>query len=343
MQENMIIMFLIIVLIILIIGLFFYIRHGSTKIFGNNDIKKEVEELNMNVNKCVNKIKETQMQGVQQLKEIYNLNNQPIIKMANHYTDNSDEYVGGKEGGKYSLYYMSENTIGENNETCTDGDIPVYDTGTLISPNEFMSEEYYAKIMENAHIPYESIEPTSIKESCEQVAEPNNMEESYKPILYGTEQVIECDQIVNNDEVVEYDQIVNNNEVVECDQVIDDDKVAQELVINDIEANSNQNINYIVNPIQETPKQLFTIPTKSTVSNYSKNSISIKTDVYPSTNTNIDVKTILPMHKYSTTDIKQLAKQYNIPQSYVVNDVRKLYKKEELYKKIKSFVKKNNF
>ena len=51
----------------------------------------------------------------------------------------------------------------------------------------------------------------------------------------------------------------------------------------------------------------------------------------------IDTKKMAPMSVYTINDLKDIAKHFNIPQTYKAdNGTRKTYKKEEFYKKIKS-------
>ena len=85
-----------------------------------NDNKELVIKMNEDMNRCVSHIKNISTDNLMQLKKINILNNQPISRIVNHYTETDESHGGNDKRNEKGVkeLYMSDDTERDTTEGC---------------------------------------------------------------------------------------------------------------------------------------------------------------------------------------------------------------------------------
>lgn len=328
-------------------GIFNGVKHVLSSHTENN--KQIANKFKADADKCINQLKSISSENIYQLQRITQLNNQPIRKIANHFTETDDsefntqmEYLSPMFPGdiinqpaeKYSQYYMSEDTRSKEE------DIPVYQTTDqeCVEPEEEIKPEDQEPInqeLEDIYVKSEELDEInidmsgSIKKILNKDSQKNSASESH------------VDSIVENPNA----ELSNKTESEESSSDTGSDSTGSstEETGSESESESESEKNSSNNKDSLFSKT-------SIISNRSKMSMlsvvtgpTEETDLSPVIKGLVDTGKLGVISNYTAAEIKDISKYFSIPQTLKTDKgTRRSYKKDELYKKIKTELRKTS-
>jgi hypothetical protein len=339
--KIIIILLVLLFLIILICKEMYYFKDQFYKTIDlvNSNFKQEndkiVSQLQNNMIKCVTQIKSISNDNLQQLRKITMLNNQHVKNIVNHFTDESIDYTDNAHTDKNvdkqnnDIYYMSDDEQKNNSVTC-EGDVC---KRNIMKNNKKENDDDNNATNENLKTEY-SI-PTYVLRQTDDI-----------PIYdeLSNDDDINNDDDVNNDDDINNDDDVNNDDDINNDDSsTNDDNIDSDIKkINPDTPNKEKDLNPVLPPQNAENNNCSdnpSIPPK--ISNEADTPCAADyfiDNISENESESIEKMQLKAMKEYSYADLKEMSKKLSLDVSYKdkMGGRHKLYKKNELYKNIKS-------
>jgi hypothetical protein len=330
---------ILLIIFVLFIGILYIIKEVITlkketiKISNliDNSLNNNIKGLKNRLNVVASEIKNYNNDLVIQIKKINSINSQVITSMSNYYTESESD------GNKNLIDYLS--------------DAKRTDTEFKINFNESDKKEtQIKKSYEKEHVTEHSKTSTtkSILPSIQIQVNDKSSKTSDQTSVKSSKS-----NINNQNECLVIGDITNTN-ITNITNNIEANEKTEETKETEETETEEEIIEEIIEEIEVTD----TNTTESDKSNVSSKSESIKLDniTIGSTSTNkgkkleindtnsIETNNILtmtklnPINKYTKQNLERIAKVLSIPITYNENNIRKPYKKDELYSKIRDFL-----
>lgn len=328
-----------------------------------DDFKKEtmetLENANNNMTRCINNIKELNNDNINQMRKVYMLNNQPITKVFNHYTetdeshatDNIKNTVNNSKKDSMAEFYLSDDDSSKQScKKITENIKKIYDSNINTNQNPIANDEnksekrsqYKEKKIENINIiidennntipPYMSTnnnDETKMESNiCNIINKIHNEE-----ILYSTTPI---NEVEDNTSITNYGY--DNNDILKKVKNIGEVRSISNVTIANTSVVTNQqekikNEVFDEGKVEELEKEIIesinsNIEEGEKEDNKELIEYKIKGKTY----------TLEGIDNYKINDLRSIAKKLGLLLVYVENKKQKYYKKHELYENIKSLI-----
>ena len=318
-----------------------------------DNVKQEtsssVSKIQSSVTKCLNDVNHISTQNIAQLKKITLLNNQPVLRMTNHYTETDESLhtdmrsngltdtknnIFKNTGSVGDVYYMSESETDyrKKKELKCEVDVECQVQSTNSSSTKTVKE----------------LPPLVVEEVVSVV-------DTQIPLYVNTEKSLAEDNIqlsVENDIDCTNDTLINmlnNEEILYSANVIDNTNTNVDVEVETINDNIGDDIEEdirsvltsdFVNDVQE---KLFDNPISNVVDDIVEEEVE-EEQVEPQIMYTLNGEThvLKDIVDYHLNDIKKIAKEYNLPLTFKNNKgTVAYYKKLDLYEALKNTLKQN--
>ncbi len=341
---------ILLIISVLFIGILYVIKEVTTikketlKISEliDNSLNNNIKALKNRLNVVTSEIKNYNNDLVIQIKKINSINSQVVTSMSNYYTESESD------GNKNLIDYLSDAKRTDTEFKINFNESDKKETINL-NQNAPVSENS-KKSTKSTKSNTPSILPSINLEINKNINDDNNISETSRssstksdkiPLINNEQQSLVIGENINHHEDNKSDKISSESEeTAKTDSEEDSGEIIE--VIEEIEVTASTTESELSEASSESESiKLDNITIGSSQANKGKK-LEINDTKSIETNNILAMTKLNPINTYTKQNLERIAKILSIPVTYTENNIRKPYKKDELYSKIKDFINKKS-
>jgi hypothetical protein len=362
---------IVVVIIVLIIGIVVILKELFSQ---KNQIKKindsidqgvnnNIKTLKNRINLITSEIKNYNNDLVIQLKKINTINSQMVTSMSNYYTESESDgnknlidYLSDAKKSdsefkiKFKDEFKSDKSDKSDKSSKLKSDKLKSDNKIRLKDNSSTSSEFISitskilnkqQIEEEEEEEEEAISQNHVEEVEEEAISQNRVEEvEEEAISQNHVEEVEEEEAISQNHVEEVEEEVeaipqNHVEEVEEDEIIQHNHKEMEEISHGDDDDDDESV--VSSHEDNNSIKLDNITIGSSNGNKGKR-LEINESKSIDTNNILSITKLNHISSYSKTDLERIAKILTVPMTYQQGTIRKPYKKEELYLKLKEFI-----